>query len=286
MSTRTNATKANLLYVASEIERMGEELSLPQTVSELGVRLYIQALEADYRPSTIDRVTATCLYMAAKGMGEAVTIDQVAEVSRRKAKHIYSESNSLSTEINYPVELDDPSTFVEDWGAELGWDEEVIEGAVELCERIKEQGIHSGYSPSGVAAGVLYAYSRSEGLDHTQVEIADLAEVTEVTVRNNYPRILRHADDVNPKALANRNLEVAFDLIEDNFDLPNSVCQRARELAEEVTSSEDSGWSKAAIASGAYLTAANEADVNLDRSSLSDVTGSGEGTIAKYEEVM
>lgn len=286
MSTQTNATKANLLYVASEVERMGEALSLPQTVTELAFRLYIQALEEDYQPSTIDRATATCLYMAAKGIGEAVTIDQVADVSRRKAKHIYSESTSLSEEIDYPVKLDDPSSFVKDWAAELGWDEEVIDGAVELCERIKEQGVHSGYSPSGVAAGVLYAYSRSEGMGHTQREIADLAEVTEVTVRNNFPRILRYADDVNPKALANRNLDVAFDLIENKFDLSTEVCQRARELAEEVSSSEDSGWSKAAIASGAYLTAADELGIDLERSSLSDVVGTGERTIAKYEEMM
>lgn len=286
MSPRINATKANLRYVASEIERMGDALSLPQTVSELALSLYIQALEADYQPSTIDRATVTCLYMAAKGMDEAVTIDQVANVSRRKAKHIYSESNSLSEEINYPIELDDPSTFVEDWGAKIGWEEEVIEEAVELCERIKEQGVHSGYSPSGVAAGVLYAHSRSEGMGHTQSEIADLAEVTEVTVRNNYPRILRYADDINPEALANRNLDVASDLIEDEFDLSNDLCQRAQELAEEVNSSEDSGWGKAAIASGAYLTAADELGVDLHRSSLSDVTGAGEQTIAKYEELM
>jgi len=286
MGTRTNATKANLLYVASEIERMAEELSLPQIVSEQAVRLYSQALETHYQPSSIDRVTATCLYMAAKAMDEPVTIDQVAGVSRRKAKNIYSESHTLSEEIGYPVELDDPSMFVKNWGAELGWEEEVVENAVELCERIKDEGLHSGYSPTGVAAGVLYAHSQSESMSHTQREIADLAEVTEVTVRNNYPRILRYTNNVDRKTLARRNLNVACDLIEDEFDPPNDVCQRARELAEEIDSSKDSGWSKAAIASAAYLTTANQTGVKIDRSSLSDVVGAGEQTIAKYEAMI
>jgi transcription initiation factor TFIIB len=233
-----DATEANLLYVASEVERMGEELSLSTDVMEFGVQLYVQAVKSGYRPSTIDRATATCLYFSARFRDAPVTIDDVAEVSRREAKNIYHESSNLSDAIGMQIEPDDPADFVEKFANELGWDDDEVRRAEELCEIAKDEHIHSGRSPSGVAAAVLYARSELDDLGYTQGEIAEVAGTTTVTIRSNYPEIMQHAPDVEPKDLASRDFDLAFQVIEDRIDLPDYVCEEARERARNIDDAE------------------------------------------------
>lgn len=287
MTSIRDATEANLLYVASEIERMGEELSLPADVIEFGLQLYVQAVKNGYRPSTIDRATATCLYFSARLRDAPVTIDDVADVSRRKAKNIYHESSNLSDAIGMQIEPDDPVDFVEEFASTLDWEEESTERAENLCEIAKDEHIHSGRSPSGIAAAALYAQSELDDLRYTQGEIAEVADVTTVTIRNSYPEIMQHAPNVEPVDLASKDFDLAFQLIEDNVDLPESVCEESRERALNIDEAEIArGQSKAGIASAAYLVTAEEHGIHLEQSYLAEVTGITPQTVAKYRGVV
>jgi transcription initiation factor TFIIB len=287
MASMRDATEANLLYVASEIERMGDELSLCDEVTEFGLQLYVQAVKSGYRPSTIDRATATCLYFSARFRDAPVTIDDIADVSRRKAKNIYHESSTLSDAIGMQIEPDDPADYVEEFASELGWDEESIERAEDLCEIAKENHIHSGRSPSGIAAAVLYARSELDDLGYTQGEIGDVADTTTVTIRNSYPEIMQYAPDVEPEDLASRDFDLAFQVIEDNVDLPDHVCETARERARNIDDAEVArGQSKAGIAAAAYLVVAQEEGIDLERSHLAEVTGISPQTVSKYTGVV
>lgn len=287
MSSIRDATEANLLYVASEIERMGEELSLSDEVTEFGLQLYIQAVKSGYRPSTIDRATATCLYFSARFRDAPVTIDDIAGVSRRKAKNIYHESSKLSDAIGMQIEPDDPADFVEEFASKLGWEEDAIERAKGLCEIAKQEQIHSGRSPSGIAAAVLYARSELDDLGYTQGEISDVADTTTVTIRNSYPEIMQHAPDVEPAALASRDFDVAFQVIEENVDLPDYVCETARERVRGIDDAEVArGQSRAGIASAAYFVVAREEGIDLDQTRLAEITGTSPQTVSKYTEVV
>jgi transcription initiation factor TFIIB len=287
MAVIRDAAEANLLYVASEIERMGEELELPTEVTEFGLQLYVQAVKSGYRPSTIDRATATCLYFSARFRDAPVTIDDIANMSRRKAKNIYHESSTLSDAIGMQIEPDDPADFVEEFTSELDWSEDAIERAEDLCEIAKEEHVHSGRSPSGIAAAVLYARSELDDLGYTQGEIAEVADTTTVTIRNSYPEIMQHAPDVEPEDLASRDFDVAFQVIEDNVDLPDYVCEMARERARSIDDAEVArGQSKAGIASAAYLVVAREDGIDLERTRLAEITGISPQTVSKYTGVV
>jgi transcription initiation factor TFIIB len=216
-----------------------------------------------------------------------VTIDDVANVSRRKAKNIYHESSNLSDAIGMQIEPDDPADFVEEFGSELDWDEDAIERAEDLCEIAKEEHVHSGRSPSGIAAAVLYARSELDDLGYTQGEIAEVADTTTVTIRNSYPEIMQHAPDIEPEDLASRDFDVAFQVIEDNVDLPDYVCEMARERARGIDDAEVArGQSKAGIASAAYLVVAREAGIDLERTRLAEITGISPQTVSKYTGVV
>jgi hypothetical protein len=64
--------------------------------------------------------------------------------------------------------------------SELELSEEVQSKAGEIIETTAEQGLLSGNSPTGYAASLLCSEKK------TQREVADVAQVTEVTIRNQY----------------------------------------------------------------------------------------------------
>ncbi|MHA1714716.1 MAG: transcription initiation factor IIB, partial [Promethearchaeota archaeon] len=53
----------------------------------------------------------------------------------------------------------------------------------------KKLGITIGKDPTGLAAAALYISTLKEGERRTQREIAEVAHVTEVTVRNRYKEL-------------------------------------------------------------------------------------------------
>ena len=57
-----------------------------------------------------------------------------------------------------------------------------------------EKGLTSGRGPTGVAAAALYIASVLLGERKTQRDVADIAGVTEVTIRNRYKELAEKLD--------------------------------------------------------------------------------------------
>ena len=65
-----------------------------------------------------------------------------------------------------------------------------------LLDTAKSQGIHSGKSPVGLAAAAVYAASLLVNEKVTQSEVSDVANISEVTIRNRYHELLEAEDGV------------------------------------------------------------------------------------------
>ena len=63
--------------------------------------------------------------------------------------------------------------------------------AVEILELAQNSELTSGRGPTGIAAASLYVAALINNEKRTQREVADIAGVTEVTIRNRYKELLR-----------------------------------------------------------------------------------------------
>jgi transcription initiation factor TFIIB len=97
----------------------------------------------------------------------------------------------LVRELNLEVPPTDPVEFVGRFASRLGCTEETTHRARELTKTATEQGVHSGKHPAGIAAGALYAAAVLTDDSVTQTEVSEVANVSEVTVRNRYPEVLK-----------------------------------------------------------------------------------------------
>jgi len=182
-----DAGERNLQFALSEIDRMASALGVPRSVREVASVIYRRALNEDLiRGRSIEGVATAALYAACRQEGIPRSLDEVAEVSRVPQKEIGRTYRYISQELGLELKPVDPKQFVPRFASALELSEEVQAKATEIIDVSAEQGLLSGKSPTGFAAAAIYAASLLCNEKKTQREVADVAQVTEVTIRNRY----------------------------------------------------------------------------------------------------
>jgi transcription initiation factor TFIIB len=97
-------------------------------------------------------------------------------------------------ELKLEIQPADPEQYVPRFASDLDLSDEAERRARELLRNAKERGIHSGKSPVGLAAAAVYAASLLTNEKVTQSQVSDVANISEVTIRNRYKELLE-ADD-------------------------------------------------------------------------------------------
>jgi transcription initiation factor TFIIB len=186
----SDATERNLAFALSEIDRMSSHLALPRNVREAAAVIYRKAVEERLiRGRSIEGVAAAALYAACRECKVPRTLDEIAEVSRVSKKEIGRSYRFIARELLIHLRPTSPNDYIPRFGSELGLSGEAQSKAIELLKEATEKGLTSGRGPTGVAAAAIYIASVLTGERRTQRDVADVARVTEVTVRNRYKEL-------------------------------------------------------------------------------------------------
>ena len=186
----SDATERNLAFALSEVDRMSSHLSLPRNVREAAAVIYRKAVEERLiRGRSIEGVAAAALYAACRECKVPRTLDEIAEVSRVTKKEIGRSYRFIARELLIHLRPTSPNDYIPRFGSELGLSGEAQSKAIDLLKEATAQGLTSGRGPTGVAAAAIYIASVLTGERRTQRDVADVARVTEVTVRNRYKEL-------------------------------------------------------------------------------------------------
>ncbi|WP_049937600.1 transcription initiation factor IIB [Haloplanus natans] len=181
----------NLRQALGEIDRMASALGLPETVRETASVIYRRALEEDLLPGrSIEGVATSALYAAARQAGVPRTIDEMARVSRVDEEEFKRTYRYVVRELNLEVAPADPVSYVTRFASELDLSDEAERLAREMLDAAKERGLHSGKNPVGLAAAAVYAAPLLTNEQVTQGEVSEVADISEVTIRNRYRELL------------------------------------------------------------------------------------------------
>ncbi|MFP9193852.1 transcription initiation factor IIB [Natrialbaceae archaeon A-CW1-1] len=182
-----DAGERNLQFALSETDRMASALGVPRSVREVASVLYRRALEEDLiRGRSIEGVSTSTLYAACRMEGIPRSLDEVAAVSRVDRMEIGRTYRYISKELGLEMQPVDPKKYVPRFCSELELPDEVQSKANEIIDTTTEKGMLSGKSPTGYAAAAIYAAALLCNKKKTQREVANVAQVTEVTIRNRY----------------------------------------------------------------------------------------------------
>ncbi|MDB9254203.1 transcription initiation factor IIB, partial [Halorubrum ezzemoulense] len=189
---RTRDSKErNLKQALGEIDRMASALGLPDNVRETTSVIYRRALDEDLLPGrSIEGVATASLYAAARQVGNPRSLDEFTTVSRVEKMELTRTYRYVIRELGLRVQPADPTSYVPRFVSRLGLSEETERRARELLDDAANAGITSGKSPVGLAAAAVYAAALLSNEKVTQSQVSEVADISEVTIRNRYKELL------------------------------------------------------------------------------------------------
>lgn len=192
-----NATERNLVTALSELKRIASLMNLPKTVAQDSAYIYRKAVEKKLiRGRSIEGVVAASLYASCRMHNNPRTLDDVGKHSRTGRKEIGRTYRFLRRELNLVIGLASPNEYVARFCNQLGVGLNVQTKAERILSMIGE-GIMMSRGPTGIAASSIYLAGMLEDNTRTQREVASVAGVTEVTIRNRYKELCE-ALNLNP----------------------------------------------------------------------------------------
>jgi transcription initiation factor TFIIB len=187
----SNATERNLAFALSELNRMASGMNLPRTVRETAAMIYRRAVNKNLiRGRSIEGVVAASLYAACRQSNVPRTLDEVANTSRVGRKEIGRTYRFMTRELNLRLLPTSPQDYISRFCSELKLSGAAHTQSIEILRRAEKEELTSGRGPTGVAAAAIYVSSIKCNERRTQREVADVAGVTEVTIRNRYKELV------------------------------------------------------------------------------------------------
>ncbi len=187
-----SSSERNYLIALPELNRVASYLGLPDNIREQAALLYRHCVKENLiRGRPIETVVNAALYAVCRNVGVPRTLDEIAKISGVSKKEIGRSFRVISHELHLKIPLPDPSSYVPRYVSALKLSGDAQEKAVLLLKQAMKKGLVSGRSPTGVSAAAVYIASALTGEHRTQKEVADVAGVTEVTIRNRYRELKR-----------------------------------------------------------------------------------------------
>ncbi len=186
------ARESSLVSAFSEIKRLSSSMGLPEHVKERAATIYRRVVEKNLvRGRSIKIVSCAVVYIACRELDIPRTLDEFAKETDYDRKEIGRTYRFLKWELKMKLKPTKPQKYIQKFCNDLGLGGDVKRSADEIINKAEEQELLSGKGPTGLAAAAIYIASIKAEDRRTQIEIADVADVTEVTVRNRYKDLVK-----------------------------------------------------------------------------------------------
>jgi transcription initiation factor TFIIB len=169
---------------------MSSDMVLPRTVRETAAMIYRKAvLKNLIRGRGVEGVSASALYAACRQCNVPRTLDEIAASSHVSRRVVGRNYRFIARELGLKLMPTSPQDYVSRFCSELKLSGDVQTKSIEILKDAVDKELTSGRGPTGVAVASIYIASILCDERRTQREIADVAGVTEVTIRNRYKEL-------------------------------------------------------------------------------------------------
>jgi transcription initiation factor TFIIB len=187
----SDAMERNLAFALSEITKIAKNLSLPKSIFETASVIYRKAIKEHLiRGRSIQGISAASVYIACRQCEFARTLDEISKASNVSKREVGRNYRFLVKELDYFVPPVKPRNYVSKFSNQLAMRGKTEAVAHKILKAARNLKLTSGRGPTGVAAAASYIASVLVGERRTQREIAEVAKVTEVTIRNRYKELV------------------------------------------------------------------------------------------------
>lgn len=180
-----SATDRNLKSAFVKLEAMKEKLSLPQSTIEKAAYIYRKVQEMGMiKGRTINAALGASIYVACREAGITRTLNDIAVIGNTSYKELARTYRLIVLNLDLKIPMIDPIKCIAKLANKLDLSEITKRYAIDYMRAITKNGFSAGKDPMGLAGAVIYLSCRTHDQPRTQIEVANAAGVTEVTLRN------------------------------------------------------------------------------------------------------
>ncbi|GIU68397.1 MAG: transcription initiation factor IIB [Candidatus Pacearchaeota archaeon] len=187
----STSIERNLRLAMAELRKISSYLNLPNVVRDEAARIYNYVLQRGFvRGRSMESVVAACLYAACRSYNIPRTLDEMATASDVERKEIGRTYRFIIRKLGIKITQSSPKDYISRFASVLKLSPKTQNDALKILKRADEVELTSGRGPAGIAAAALYVAALMNDEKKTQREVADIAGITEVTIRNRYKELI------------------------------------------------------------------------------------------------
>lgn len=182
----------NLALALTEMRRIADSLNMPKNVLETAAIMYRKAVKKRLtRGRSVRGMTAATIYLACRQCKLLRTIEELSQAAGINKIEVARYYRCLVKNLGYFVSPQKAGKYVTKFCSELGLSGGTEKVAYEVLRAAKELKLTHGRAAKGIAAAACYIASKVFRDYRTQREVAEVARVTEVTIRNRYKELIK-----------------------------------------------------------------------------------------------
>ena len=175
----------NMQKAFTILEGLKGKLALPNSTVEKTAYIYRKALAKKICSGrSVPIIITAALYAACRLTSTPRTIQDVSNASNLRRASVHRIYRDLVQELNLTINSYNPVSFIGRIATRIGASEKTKRDAIKLLTEAEKQMITSGKNPMAVAATVVYVAAIKNGETVTQTKMAQVSEVSSVTIRN------------------------------------------------------------------------------------------------------
>jgi len=191
----STSIERNLRLAMAELRVIASYLNLPNVVRDEAARIYNYVLQRGLvRGRSMESVIAACLYTACRSYNIPRTLDEMAIASDVERKEIGRTYRFIIRKLGIKIKQSSPKDYISRFASVLKLSPKTQNDALKILKKAEDVELTSGRGPAGISAAALYVAALMNDEKKTQREVADIAGITEVTIRNRYKELIERLE--------------------------------------------------------------------------------------------
>lgn len=190
--TKNSSMKTKRLNEALQnLDRVMSNLELSKTVRETAKYIYCKTEKLGLlKGRSIDGISAAIIYTSCKICMVPRSLHEISTIYKLKENEVGKYYKLINRSFKFNINPPSPQKFVGRFCNELNLDNEVKIKSTDILNHAEKKGLTKGRNPISTAAAAIYLASLNCGCCKTQKEIANVAGITDLGLRNVYKKLI------------------------------------------------------------------------------------------------
>lgn len=181
-----------------QLNAMKAKLGMPESLVEDAAYIYRKAVSAKLtRGRTMASLVSASIYAACRQANTPRTLDDIAKAGNVERRILSRDIRTLIKKLNLSLGQYDISSFIVKIANNLNLKEKSKRDGFEILKKAEEKMITAGKNPVAQAAASLYLAAILNGEKMSQRKFAEVAGVSDVTLRNRVAQIKKSLKLIN-----------------------------------------------------------------------------------------